>query len=97
MLIAIRILIILFILGLMVFMGHLSVRMEKRRSGGKYHDFWQDTMGSVWRTGGENFLPVPSWQEGSDAYCERLRKKRNLVVYLFWLIWVVIVLVFIVS
>jgi hypothetical protein len=97
MLIVIRILIILFILGLMVFMGHLSVRMEKRRSGGKYHDFWQDTMGSVWRTGGENFLPVPSWKDESDAYVERLRQKRNLVVYLFWLIWVVIVVVYIVS
>lgn len=96
MLIALRILIILFILGLMIFMGHLSVRMEKRRSGAKYRDFWQDTLGSVWRTGGENFLPVPSWKEESDPYCERLRKKRNQVVYLFWLIWVGIVVVFIV-
>lgn len=97
MLIALRILIILFILGLMVFMGHLSVRMEKRHTGSKYHGFWHDTMGSVWRTGGESFLPVPSWKEEGDVYCERLRQKRNLVVYLFWLIWVVIVLVFIVS
>lgn len=97
MLITIRILIILFILGLMVFMGHLSVRIDIRRKGGKYRHFLQDTLGSVWKSGGENFLPVPYWQPEPDTYCERLRKKRNQIVYLFWLIWIMIVIVFIVS
>jgi hypothetical protein len=95
MLIALRIIIILFFLALMIFMGHLSVRMEKRRSGQKYRHFMQDTMGSVWKTGGENFLPVPYWKPETDVYCERLRKKRNLVVIIFWLMWVLIVLNFI--
>lgn len=96
MLIVIRITIIVFIVALMVFMGHLSVRIEKRRRGEKYRNFLHDTLGSLWSTGGENFLPVPYLKEEVDPYQERLRKKRNLVVSLFWLIWVVIVVFFII-
>jgi len=89
--------ILLFIIGLMVFMGHLSVRMDKRRRKEKYYSFIQDTLGSVWVSGGENFLPVPYLKVETDAYCERLRKKRNFVVALFWVIWILIVVFFIVQ
>jgi len=96
MLIIVRILILLFIIALMVFMGHLSVRIDKRKRREKYRNFFQDTLGSIWTTGGESFLPVPSLKVEVDPYCERLRKKRNLIVALFWLIWIFIVVFFIV-
>ncbi|HPH18420.1 MAG TPA: hypothetical protein PLE32_06575 [Haliscomenobacter sp.] len=96
MLIAVRIIIILFIVALMVFMGHLSVRIEKRKRGEKYRNFFRDTLGSIWTTGGESFLPVPYLKEEADPFLERLRKKRNLIVSVFWLIWVIIVVFFII-
>lgn len=95
MLIIVRILILLFIIALMAFMGHLSVRMDKRKQKEKYRNFFQDTLGSIWTTGGESFLPVPYLKTEEDPYCERLRKKRNQIVVLFWLIWVIIIVFFI--
>lgn len=78
-------------------MGHLSVRMEKRKRSEKYRNFVQDTLGSIWITGGENFLPVPYLKKEAEPYLERLRKKRNLVVVLFWLFWVMIILYYILA
>jgi hypothetical protein len=87
-------LIILFIILLIGFMGHLSVRMDRRRRGVPYRGFKKDALQSLWDGAGEHFLPIMYLPKESDAFLERVRKKRNWTVIAFWVVWIVIVIGF---
>ncbi len=88
---ALRIVILLFIVACMAFMGHLSSRIDHRRKGEKYPGFMGGALSGILKNGGEHFLPIPYFSPSEDATQERWRKKRNLTVWLFWGLWVLII------
>jgi len=88
---------IVFIIVLIGFMGHLSVRMDYRRKGLHYHGFQQDTLQTLWDGSVEHFLPILFLGAEQDAYLERVRKKRNWAVIIFWGLWIGIIIGFMIK
>lgn len=88
---------VVFIIVLIAFMVHLSVRMDYRRKGLHYRGFQQDTLQSLWDGAGEHFLPILYLDAEKDPYLERVRKKRNWAVIIFWGLWIGIIIGFLIK
>lgn len=84
--------VILLLIALLAFIGHLSVRRAWRVQQRPYRGFWVDTFPALWQGNGEHFFPILYREPNADPYLRRLQRKRNGAVLLFWGLWLVIVL-----